>query len=64
LITVERSKVQGKTKGVLDVPVDCDENSLKQLIFESDVGKRHLANKTITRTVVRNHTVNFVLLEK
>ena len=55
-------QVNGKLRGKFDVPLNCPESELKEIIFADEKIKAHLAGKEIKRfIVVANKIVNIVI---
>ncbi|HOD11957.1 MAG TPA: leucine--tRNA ligase [Candidatus Omnitrophota bacterium] len=54
-------QINGKLRGKFDVPLDCPEDKLREIIFADEKIKTHLAGKDIKRfIVVANKIVNIV----
>ncbi len=55
-------QINGKLRGKFDVPLNCPEDELKEIIFANEKIKAHLAGKDIKRfIVVPNKIVNIVV---
>jgi leucyl-tRNA synthetase len=55
-------QIMGKTRGTLQVPINCDRATLEKYAIESDIAQRYLEGKEIKKIiVVPNKLVNFVI---
>jgi leucyl-tRNA synthetase len=55
-------QIMGKTRGTISVPASATKEELETFAKESDIAKKHIADKTIKKViVVPNKLVNFVV---
>ena len=55
-------QVNGKTKDVINIKKDMDEESIKEIINKSSQAKKHLEQKKIIRTIfVKNKIINYIV---
>ena len=55
-------QVNGKTKDVINIKKDMDEESIKEIINKSSKAKKHLEQKKIIRTIfVKNKIINYIV---
>ncbi|NJR52431.1 MAG: leucine--tRNA ligase [Leptolyngbyaceae cyanobacterium CSU_1_3] len=55
-------QVLGKTRGTIQVPAQCDRETIEQYARESEIAQRHIGNKEIKKViVVPGKLVNFVV---
>ncbi|MCW8806457.1 MAG: class I tRNA ligase family protein, partial [Ignavibacteriaceae bacterium] len=55
-------QVNGKVRATIDVPLDCEQEAVKKLVFSEDKVMRHLADKTIIKEIyVKNKIYNIVV---
>ena len=55
-------QVNGKVRATIDVPLDCEQEAVKKLVFGEDKVIRHTAEKTIVKEIyVKNKIYNIVV---
>lgn len=55
-------QVNGKVRATIDVPLNCEEESVKKLVFSEDKVIKHTADKTIVKEIyVKNKIYNIVV---
>jgi leucyl-tRNA synthetase len=55
-------QVNGKVRATIDVPMDCEQGTVKKLVFTDDKVIKHTADKSIVKEIyVKNKIYNIVV---
>ena len=55
-------QINGKTRDIITVEKDCNENDINQIVLKNSKAKKYMEKKEITKTIfVRNKIINYIL---